>query len=144
MTGMDALEKTALDDTKSDAEFLREKDALVEKKYGAFLANWGKKTVTWRGMVEWVEVGCQAVVKTLRPFIHDHAKRIEALEAAQAKTLADFYRGVWQPGPHKRGDAVTWEGSLFICWVDTEAKPGTNGDFKLAVKRGRDGKDLRP
>ena len=56
-------------------------------------------------------------------------------------TLADCYRGVWQPGEHKRGSAVTWGGSLFIAQADTEAKPETSDDWKLAVKRGRNGKD---
>ena len=36
---------------------------------------------------------------------------------------------------------MTWGGSLFIAQADTEAKPETNDDWKLAVKRGRNGKD---
>ena len=56
-------------------------------------------------------------------------------------TLADCYRGVWREGSFKAGDAVTWGGSLWIAQRATEAKPETNDDWKLAVKRGRDGKD---
>jgi hypothetical protein len=56
-------------------------------------------------------------------------------------TLADCYRGVWREGAFKKGDAVTWGGSLFIAQADTAAKPESNDDWKLAVKRGRDGKD---
>jgi hypothetical protein len=55
--------------------------------------------------------------------------------------LADAYKGVWKPGVYKRGDVVTWGGSLFIAAADTEAKPESAEDWKLAVKRGRDGKD---
>lgn len=50
-------------------------------------------------------------------------------------------RGVWREGAFKRGDAVTWGGSLFVAQRDTETKPETMGsDWRLAVKRGRDGK----
>lgn len=78
-------------------------------------------------------------------------KRLDALErenadlkAAAAKNLADFYRGVWQPAQfdaYQRGMAVTHDGCLWIARVETRAKPGTNDDWQLAVKRGRDGKD---
>jgi len=56
-------------------------------------------------------------------------------------TLADFYRGVWREGAYKKGDACTWGGSLFIAQVDTTTKPESGEEWKLAVKRGRDGKD---
>ncbi len=59
-------------------------------------------------------------------------------------TLADCYRGVWKSGPHRKGDAVTWGGSLWIAQADTDAKPEADDSWKLAVKRGRDGRDLRP
>lgn len=58
-------------------------------------------------------------------------------------TLADCYRGVWREGAHKAGDAVTWGGSLWIAQRDTEAKPETDDSWRLAVKKGRDGKDGR-
>lgn len=81
-------------------------------------------------------------------------KRLDALEreaaelkAAGAKTLGDFYRGVWQPAQfdsYQRGMAVTHDGCLWIARAETRAKPGTNDDWQLAVKRGRDGKDATP
>ncbi len=55
--------------------------------------------------------------------------------------LADAYKGVWKAEAYKRGNAVTWGGSLWIALRDTEVKPETNADWQLAVKRGRDGKD---
>lgn len=52
-------------------------------------------------------------------------------------------RGVWKADEgYERGDGVTWGGSFWIAQCDTTAKPETNADWRLAVKRGRDGKDL--
>jgi len=48
-------------------------------------------------------------------------------------------RGVWKDGEWQAGDAVTWAGSSWIAQCVTTAKPGTNDDWRLAVKRGRDG-----
>lgn len=54
-------------------------------------------------------------------------------------------RGVYREGQtYEQGDAVTWGGSLWIAQRDTSAKPETDGDWRLAVKRGRDGKDATP
>lgn len=50
-------------------------------------------------------------------------------------------RGVYREGQsYAKGDAVTWGGSLWIAQDDTSAKPDAGG-WRLAVKRGRDGKD---
>lgn len=57
-------------------------------------------------------------------------------------TLADAYRGVWSAGAFKRGDVVTSGGSLWIAMADTEGKPEACDDWKLAVKRGRDGREV--
>lgn len=52
-----------------------------------------------------------------------------------------IYRGVYAEGTeYKAGDAVTWGGSLHIAQQDTCEKPETPA-WRLAVKRGRDGKD---
>lgn len=56
-------------------------------------------------------------------------------------------RGVWseaKAAEYVRGDAVTWAGSLWIAQKDAPGKPDTaDGGWRLAVKRGRDGKDAR-
>lgn len=50
-------------------------------------------------------------------------------------------RGVYKEGElYQRGDAATWGGSLWIAQKETRAKPGEDG-WRLAVKKGRDGKD---
>lgn len=61
-------------------------------------------------------------------------------------SIADHYKGIWSPGLHKRGALVTWGGSMWMAKRDTEVKPDTkdNDDWKLVVKRGRDGKDFTP
>lgn len=57
-----------------------------------------------------------------------------------------FEDGVYKTGrDYVRGAIVSYDGSGFICKVDkTSAVPGTSSDWRLFVKRGRDGKDLRP
>lgn len=52
-------------------------------------------------------------------------------------------RGVYkEDSAYQRGDAVTWGGSLWIAQKDSpESKPGMGDGWRLAVKKGRDGKD---
>lgn len=52
-------------------------------------------------------------------------------------------RGVYKEGSaYRRGDAVTWGGSLWIAQKDApDSKPGMGDGWRLAVKKGRDGKD---
>ncbi|PTV57972.1 phage portal protein [Pseudomonas putida] len=54
-----------------------------------------------------------------------------------------IYRGVFSPGDYLPGDTVTWAGSLWHCEDPTSDKPGepASKGWRLAVKRGRDGKD---
>lgn len=59
---------------------------------------------------------------------------------------AMIYRGMYKDDQeYLRGDAVTWAGSLWICDLPTTTKPGDGAtDWKLAAKRGRDGKAGEP
>jgi integrin beta 3 len=52
-------------------------------------------------------------------------------------------RGVHRSGAkHRQGDGVTYGGSFWIAQKDTTAAPGgDSADWRLAVKRGKDGKD---
>lgn len=74
--------------------------------------------------------------------LEDLERRIEArFLDLQARSLADVYRDVYQEGEtYQRGEMVTWDGSLWMAKVQTEAKPGTPEQWKLVVKKGRDGK----
>lgn len=52
--------------------------------------------------------------------------------------------GAWQAGRrYPKGSAVTLKGALHVAQKDTYAKPFESKDWRLAVKAGRDGKDLR-
>lgn len=54
-----------------------------------------------------------------------------------------IYRGVWREGTYQRGDTVTWGGSMFVADRETTDKPETaDSGWKLATKRGRDGKSI--
>lgn len=50
------------------------------------------------------------------------------------------YRGTYESGAYETLDAVTWGGNLWICKEATESKPGENGHWQLAVRKGRDGR----
>jgi hypothetical protein len=52
-------------------------------------------------------------------------------------------RGIFKDGSeYKHFDSVTFGGSLFIAQKDApQGKPGASDDWRLSVKRGRDGKD---
>lgn len=54
-------------------------------------------------------------------------------------------RGVFKDGAaYEAGDAVTWGGSLWIAQKATADKPEAGDGWRLAVKRGRDGKQGEP
>ncbi|WP_395406296.1 phage portal protein [Pseudoduganella sp. UC29_106] len=55
-------------------------------------------------------------------------------------------KGIFRDGEaYKRGDGVTFGGSWFLAQKDQPAgKPGESSDWRLAAKRGRDGKDAMP
>lgn len=54
-------------------------------------------------------------------------------------------RGIYKEGnAYMTGDGVTWGGSYWIAQSETKSKPdGADSGWRLAVKKGRDGKDGR-
>jgi hypothetical protein len=74
------------------------------------------------------------------------AERIKALESRIAEleggghlNLADAHKGVWSAEEtYARGELVTDHGSCWLALAATHARPGSNGDWKLIVKRGAD------
>jgi hypothetical protein len=63
----------------------------------------------------------------------------------EIKTGIPLYSGVWTARTYAAGDSVTHGGSLFIANVETSAKPeDKSSEWRLAVKRGADGRDYRP
>lgn len=68
----------------------------------------------------------------------------EALTAKhEIKTGLVLYRDIYRPEEkYERSDCVTFGGSVWIAQVDNPTdKPGISDQWRLAVKRGRDGKD---
>jgi hypothetical protein len=60
----------------------------------------------------------------------------------EVNTPALVYREIWKAGVYKRGDVVTYDGSLWVAKSETEVRPGSDPDaWRLAVRKGRDGKD---
>jgi integrin beta 3 len=81
---------------------------------------------------------------------HDGARTITFRLARGERTKEFTFKvpvvidaGVWREGSeYEPGDGVTWRGSYWIAQKGTTAKPDDgNADWRLAVKKGRDGKD---
>lgn len=54
-----------------------------------------------------------------------------------------IYRGVREVGRmYERGDSISYGGNTWIAMKDTDAQPAEGPDWKMAVRRGRDGKDV--
>ena len=62
----------------------------------------------------------------------------------EIKTRIPLDAGVWTEREYAAGDGVTHGGSFFIAQADTTEKPGKSDLWRLAVKRGADGRDYRP
>jgi integrin beta 3 len=65
-------------------------------------------------------------------------------KTCEIKTAIPIDAGVWVERTYDAGDAVSHGGSLWVAQQDTDTKPDTAGShWRLAVKRGRDGRDYR-
>lgn len=98
-------------------------------------------TITGRAIRDAIEARVPPLVEqAFAPLV----ERLEALEAAARSSKAFRYRGVFAAGSsYDAGDTVTFGGSLWHCNAATTDRPGDNADaWTLAVKRGRDGKDV--
>jgi len=83
----------------------------------------------------------RAVFTPLRSELKALQAEIKELQARPTMS----YRGVWDATTqYNPGQCVTSGGSIWHCNCSTRAKTGdSTGDWSLACKRGRDGKDLR-
>lgn len=55
-----------------------------------------------------------------------------------------IYKGVYeQDESYEPDDMVTFGGSVWVAGAETKSKPGTDDTWKLAVKKGRDGRDAK-
>lgn len=79
-------------------------------------------------------------IKAYRAFfclLHDVRRMNDRLNAIEQKGVS--YRGVYQRSEdYKRGDLVTFGGSMWHATRNTTDEPGASRDWQLAVKKGRD------
>jgi hypothetical protein len=68
--------------------------------------------------------------------------KIADLTAEIKLSIADFGdKGVWHQDFYRKNNMVTFGGSLWIAQQDTDSKPGEDASWRLAVKRGQNGRD---
>lgn len=87
-----------------------------------------------------VEENTERVLKSIT--FDPVTRELKVLGRVIVKLYVPIYRGVFAAvEKYVPGDMVTWAGSTWHCNNETTEKPGTNGDWTLAVKQGRDGRD---
>jgi Collagen triple helix repeat (20 copies) len=96
---------------------------------------------------EYIDEQVAMVLKTAKVTTTDGGRTLLVSIAGivhEVKTAVVLDAGVWTERAYAAGDGVTLGGSFFIAQADTAAKPGKSDDWRLAVKRGNDGRDYRP
>lgn len=91
----------------------------------------------------WVKLIAGAIADSVNMVNAKHASRMEKLEtriaALENKEPTLKYCGVWEEHRlYVRGNFCTDHGSIWHCERSTRARPNTNDDWVLAVKRGKD------
>ena len=67
-------------------------------------------------------------------------RRGDVIKSIQLPCIID--RGPFRTGEsYQKGDAVSYGGGLWIAQEETQDKPDGGKGWRLAVKKGRDGKD---
>lgn len=91
-----------------------------------------------------------ALAKGMVPFVREVIAEATAPLIARIAELEQRpgmkYEGVWdERAVYRVGDFVTKGGSMWHCFdTNTGVLPGSNSDvWKLAVRAGKDGKDIR-
>lgn len=97
----------------------------------------GDDGLGWDEMDEHLDDDGRTVVRTYR--------RGDQVKEFRHKFAVVLDRGVFKVGEtYDKGDSVTWGGSTWIAQVETAAKPDSaDSGWRLAVKKGRDGKDAK-
>jgi hypothetical protein len=94
----------------------------------------------------------KAVGEALRVVIGELKREAEARCAAleaqinrlQSAVEQFRYVGQWEQKPYRAGNFVTFASGIWHANNDTRERPGVNGDWSVAVPKGRDGKDFTP
>jgi hypothetical protein len=97
-------------------------------------------------IIDQIAVGIEAVVKAMTIASPDSGRTLQVAvgeKTWQIKTSIPLDAGVWTERAFAAGDTVSHGGSLFIAQTETSEKPGKSDEWRLAVKRGNDGRDWR-
>lgn len=131
-----------------DAAQIEVLEAIVEGRSYA-RGTWAKRDGgLWRfSGAEWVCV-VDGVKSIDVEQVGERTFRVLTTYASAAKSQRDFNvpaiidRGVWEAKAYDVGDCVTWDGSMWIAKATATDldKPGESSTWRLAVKRGRNGK----
>jgi hypothetical protein len=103
-----------------------------------FAQQYGKKPVTWGGLMKLLEETDAVIIKELRA-LRVRAAALEAeVETLKARPLQKW-AGVFVEGTsYAEASLVTKSGSLWVATTTTTSIPGAaNGDWRLIVKRGQ-------
>jgi hypothetical protein len=88
--------------------------------------------------VDVVSAALRVRIKDLEQLVSQHEKEIETVTAFPFR-----YCGVFKQGKsYRMNESVTFRGALWIALISTETKPGESRHWQLAVKAGRDAKDV--
>ena len=80
----------------------------------------------------------EAMLEAIADFVGEKVGALDKRLAALEKRPELRYLGTWVKGNYEPGNAVTHDGSLWVCVAPTKGRPGPAAGWRLAVKRGRD------
>lgn len=85
----------------------------------------------------------QKIIKGIATVMGERFSRLEK-RILEIEKKGVEYKGIYQPAQlYERGAIVTYKGGMWHANVATRSLPGTNIEWTLCVKSGRDGKDAR-
>lgn len=106
------------------------------KKLGPVVGKDGEPGVGW-------DEATEEMADDGRTIVRRYAKGDQVTEFRHTFAVV-LDRGVFKDGSeYVAGDGVTYGGSFWIAQATTKDKPGNSDAWRLAVKKGRDGKDGR-
>jgi hypothetical protein len=105
---------------------------------------WPFKNQTWRKTTPSrfaSQIGNHLLESVGDVIVEALAARDAIIKSLQDELAARSYRGVFDPAvKYAKHNSVTQSGSLWIAVSDNPGAPGLSPGWKLAVKRGRDGR----
>lgn len=124
---------------------------MTDERAAELLKKHGEQPIKHRQLVGIMDAVAGVIKQYTDGAVAPLLKRIDALElevaelkAAKSQTLADSFRGSWQPGVvYERGNLAVYDGQLWLALGGNSKKPGLDDSWRLITKRGRDGKDAR-